>query len=145
MSCSSTYGVLRSSSNAIWTRCCQSGTRATIFTTAYPAAPATTATAQSSQGTSISWGPCNSSQVPSEPGVNITCGTLQVPLDYSNASSKAQLQLQLAKIPAVTSPAKGSILTNFGGPGDTARDELAAFGPVIQASVSYLRSLECYN
>ena len=47
----------------------------------------------------------------------LTCGTLIVPLDYSNQTSDETLQLDLVKVSSVTQPKKGNILFNPGGPG----------------------------
>jgi hypothetical protein len=48
----------------------------------------------------------------------VQCGTLEVPLDYTNESSSETITLELVKWPAATQPApRGSILLNFGGPG----------------------------
>jgi pimeloyl-ACP methyl ester carboxylesterase len=60
------------------------------------------------------------------------CGTLLVPLDYTNTSSNATLELQLARIPALSRPSRGSIQFNFGGPGEPGRPLLAQFAPVLR-------------
>jgi len=67
----------------------------------------------------ITWGPCTDHNVTN---TNLTCGTLFVPLDYTDKSSNATLQLDLMKLPATKQPFKGSILFNFGGPGVAGRD-----------------------
>lgn len=43
--------------------------------------------------------------------VNYTCATLQVPLDYTNSSSRS-IPLQLIRVPAKKQPFKGSVLFN---------------------------------
>ncbi|KAJ0418502.1 TAP-like protein-domain-containing protein [Aspergillus carlsbadensis] len=67
----------------------------------------------------IHWASCGLD----DPG--ILCGNLTVPMDYTNPDSKATIDLQLLKVPAVRSPKKASVLFNFGGPGVEARLTLA--------------------
>src|SRR4051794_34368938 len=64
----------------------------------------------------IKWGPCDFESAGTGP---IQCGTLAVPLDYTNAASGEKLTLALIKSPAQTTgiASKKSILFNFGGPG----------------------------
>lgn len=61
----------------------------------------------------------------------VTCGTLEVPLDYTDTNSNKTLQLQLVKVNATTQPSKGSILLNPGGPGESTRDFLGVFAPEL--------------
>jgi hypothetical protein len=63
--------------------------------------------------------------------LSLTCGTLNVPLDYSNQSSDETLQLDLVRVSAVKQPKKGSILFNPGGPGASGRSYIA--GPSVYA------------
>jgi hypothetical protein len=65
---------------------------------------------------SIKWGPCDFENLGTRP---IKCGTLDVPLDYTNGTSKEKLTLSLIKSspPTKTATKKKSILFNFGGPG----------------------------
>ena len=72
------------------------------------------------QNGSVTWQPC-SQQNGTLP---IQCGTLTVPLDYSDPTSNRTLDLQLVKVNAVKSPRKGSILFNPGGPGDSGRAQV---------------------
>ncbi|PGH14105.1 hypothetical protein AJ79_03222 [Helicocarpus griseus UAMH5409] len=78
----------------------------------------------------IQWGPCDPKEVgnSTEP---IQCGTLPVPLDYSDPKSDKKLQLRLAKISATSQPSRGSILFNFGGPGQLARKDLASTASLL--------------
>ena len=69
------------------------------------------------QGDAIQWVSCRQNG-----SVPVACGTLKVPLDYSDPSSKETLTLELVKLSAVKQPKKGSILFNPGGPGDSGRD-----------------------
>lgn len=69
---------------------------------------------------SINWFPCQQNGT-----VPLTCGTLRVPLDYTDLNSNKTLQLDLVKVSAVKQPKKGSILLNPGGPGEGGRDFVA--------------------
>jgi hypothetical protein len=64
----------------------------------------------------IVWSECpkavtDLNNVPSE------CGTLAVPLDYTDSGSVKKLNLKLVKVKAAVQPSRGSILINPGGPG----------------------------
>ncbi|KAJ5602259.1 hypothetical protein N7510_011793 [Penicillium lagena] len=61
------------------------------------------------------------------------CGTLEVPLDYTDSSSQKTLTLQLAKIAAIEKPRGKSVLLNFGGPGEDSLTSLAGIGAEFQA------------
>ncbi|KAI0508519.1 TAP-like protein-domain-containing protein [Xylaria bambusicola] len=65
--------------------------------------------------------------------LDVECGTLAVPLDYTDVNSTETLELSLVKVPAVRKPAKNSILFNFGGPGLEDRYSLAGLGDMLQA------------
>lgn len=78
----------------------------------------------------IQWGACNETEVNST--LPIKCANLNVPLGYTEPTSNATLNLELARVPAAFQPSKGSILFNFGGPGATGRDNLALLGPLLQ-------------
>ncbi|KAL5341278.1 hypothetical protein BJX70DRAFT_386838 [Aspergillus crustosus] len=68
-----------------------------------------------------------------DPRELIGCGTLTVPMDYTDPHSNATIKLQLLKVPAVRTPKKGSILFNFGGSGLESRLSLAAFSTIYLA------------
>ncbi|KAK1830424.1 TAP-like protein-domain-containing protein [Podospora conica] len=73
---------------------------------------------------SIKWGPCSFNSTTPLPH---ECGTVTVPLDYSDPKSKATLTLSLLRSRAVTKGgSKGSILFNFGGPGYPSLGSLSA-------------------
>jgi hypothetical protein len=76
----------------------------------------------------IAWSPCvlNGTNLP------VSCGTLSVPLDYTDKHSNTTLNLEIRKIPAANSPSKGSILFNFGGPGDSGFGDIAIFGELLR-------------
>lgn len=57
----------------------------------------------------------------------VTCGTLTVPLDYTDLSSNKTLDLHLLKFNATKQPVQGSVLFNPGGPGDSSLDFLAGY------------------
>lgn len=90
----------------------------------------------------ISWYPCNESTLPKPmlealqkpiEALGIKCGSLPVPLDYTSPKPEATIDLELLSVPAAQQPAKGTILFNFGGPGNTARGVLAASAPTLLA------------
>lgn len=63
-------------------------------------------------------------QVPSLP--TFDCGTLTVPLDYTNNAS-GTLDLAVFRVNATQQPSLGSVLMNFGGPGGTGAENLPAY------------------
>lgn len=81
----------------------------------------------------INWGPCNQTELDAW-GASLAadCGTLDVPLDYSNESCTDKLPLQLLRVPAAVQPSKGSILFNFGGPGEPGRSGLASVDTIMR-------------
>ncbi|KAL2831844.1 hypothetical protein BJY01DRAFT_254128 [Aspergillus pseudoustus] len=87
------------------------------------------ARASADRSPKISWNPCNETEFPS--AIPNDCGTLGVPRDYSNLDSEP-LALDLLRVPALSQPSNGSILFNFGGPGEPARATLSAYGPILQ-------------
>lgn len=71
----------------------------------------------------VTWGECDPEfQSDNWP---LECGTLQVPLDYTDPSSNRTIELKLLRALAAEQPSKGSVLTNFGGPGVVGRANLA--------------------
>ena len=70
--------------------------------------------------TPIKWSSCGKNTT-----IPYTCGTLSVPLDYSDPRSNKTLDLALVKVDAVKQPRKGSILFNPGGPGNSGRNLIA--------------------
>lgn len=92
-----------------------------LLTTAALAAPwAPYLSTNQSQG--VQWGPCGF-EVETLP---LLCGSLSVPLDYLAPKSTETLEIKLAKVSATKQPARGSILFNFGGPGEGGRETLGA-------------------
>lgn len=68
------------------------------------------------QSTTIAWSKCPKA-VTDANDVEMECGTLAVPLDYTQADSGKKLNLTLVKVKAAVQPSRGSILINPGGPG----------------------------
>ena len=73
----------------------------------------------------IQWGQCAF-----DASVPIECGSLEVPLDYTDPEA-GTLDLSLSKVAAVNKPFKGSILFNFGGPGYEAIETLGGLAPLL--------------
>ena len=71
--------------------------------------------AKPQNSSSIQWMDC-----PFELPAPGACGSLSVPLDYTDTDSGKTLNLTLYKIDAAVKPSKGSILINPGGPGNDA-------------------------
>ncbi|OIW24664.1 hypothetical protein CONLIGDRAFT_636795 [Coniochaeta ligniaria NRRL 30616] len=55
----------------------------------------------------------------------LSCGNLSVPLDYTDLNSTATVVLQLVKVSATSPAPNGSIIFNFGGPGEPDRANMA--------------------
>lgn len=69
----------------------------------------------------VQWGPCSIDfQQLKTTNASIDCGNVTVPLDYAD-SSKGTIQLNLLRVHAFKGPAKGSVLLNYGGPGQPGR------------------------
>lgn len=90
------------------------------------------ASRQSNTTNEIQWGECDFNA-----SVPIECGSLGVPLDYTDPAS-GTLDLSLSKVAAVNEPFKGSILFNFGGPGFEAIKTLGSLAPKL------LKYATCY-
>ena len=74
----------------------------------------------------IQWGPCEH-----ETGdVPLECGKVTVPLDYTDASSDETLDLAVIRYPAQKGPSQGSIMLNFGGPGQDGLNSMVGYGPI---------------
>ncbi|GAM42077.1 hypothetical protein TCE0_043f15723 [Talaromyces pinophilus] len=79
--------------------------------------------------TVVQWGTCTDNFGSLLP---VDCGTLLVPLDYTVTSNETYT-LDLLRVPATIQPAKGSIVLNFGGPGEVGRSTLAGYATLLQA------------
>lgn len=60
------------------------------------------------------------------------CGTLTVPMDYSNETNGATLELDLIRIAATHQPSQGSMIFNPGGPGESAVSSLVVLAQSLQ-------------
>jgi pimeloyl-ACP methyl ester carboxylesterase len=97
---------------------CMMATVATI-------APASDAATGTSTGLSA-WKPC---------GKHLQCASLRVPVDYSQPDGK-QVSIAVARVPA-TEPRRrlGSLVFNFGGPGDAGTTTLPGFATQIPRDI----------
>jgi pimeloyl-ACP methyl ester carboxylesterase len=77
----------------------------------------------------LTWGPCPSTNNPGN--VPIDCTTLDVPLNYANKGSDEKLTLNLVRSPATADEKLGTILTNFGGPGQEGLPNMPIFAPIL--------------
>lgn len=96
---------------------------------------ATAFAAPAAKNATIDWKDCPKDIISKLP---VKCGSVDVPLDYTDKSA-GTLQLNMVKVPAVKKPSKGSIMLNFGGPGEEAQATLGLFSYVLQAYVRTLR------
>ncbi|KAL2267170.1 hypothetical protein VTJ83DRAFT_4447 [Remersonia thermophila] len=81
--------------------------------------------------TRLTWGSCEGRGFNTWNNTDLVCSSLEVPLDYTSTSSNKTLTLELARMPARTQPARGSIQLNFGGPGAPSRENLALLGDLL--------------
>ncbi|KAI0122252.1 TAP-like protein-domain-containing protein [Daldinia grandis] len=84
------------------------------------------ATVRCSNNTEIRWGPCKLNTT-----LPVQCAQLTVPLDYTDESCSDTLNLDLIKYPAQKQPKRGSILLNFGGPGQDGLESMLAYAELM--------------
>ena len=77
----------------------------------------------------LTWGPCPPTNNPKN--ITIDCTTLEVPLDYADKDSHEKLTLNLVRHPATAEKKLGTILTNFGGPGQEGLPNMPIYGPLL--------------
>ncbi|KAF5125758.1 Tripeptidyl aminopeptidase [Metarhizium anisopliae] len=95
-----------------------------------------------SQQNRLKWSPCEIANAT----VPLECGTLTVPLDYTNKTANATLQLQLQRAPAKQkSKSTKSILLNFGGPGADGVEDFAYFAKRMQAGTGKTLPFSCFG
>ena len=99
-----------------------------LLSSAAVAAPANTIHQKRSED-AVEWGPCPeddpyAAAYAASP-VTLECGSVVVPLDWTAPDSNKTHVLSLVRAPALKQPAKGSIQTNPGGPGDSGKEFLA--------------------
>lgn len=74
----------------------------------------------------IQWGPCEHETK----DLPVECGKVTVPLDYTDSSSDETLDLAVIRYPAQNGPSQGSILLNFGGPGQDGLNSMISYAPL---------------
>lgn len=74
----------------------------------------------------IQWVACATTNTPT-----LECGTIQVPLDYTDLSV-GSFDLAVVRVPANSSSPRGSILTNPGGPGISGIEDVVNYGGLTQ-------------
>ncbi|KXX73109.1 Tripeptidyl aminopeptidase [Madurella mycetomatis] len=92
----------------------------------------------------IEWGPCDFENAGSNP---IDCGTLAVPLDYTNPGSNETLTLALirSRAPVNRTTGRRSILFNFGGPGYEAVQALNGIADLLHLGVGKTLTFSCFD
>ncbi|KAH8807550.1 TAP-like protein-domain-containing protein [Xylogone sp. PMI_703] len=112
------------------------------------AAPSALGYTHSKRVNGIQWGACDPEfyQVSGEPiQFQINCANLSVPLDYTDSNCSDRINLQLLRVPAFKQPSKGSILLNFGGPGEVGRQGLVSEASELMAIVGYQHDLVIFD
>lgn len=99
--------------------------------------------------TGVSWQSCpelnqNITALNGVGGTTFDCAHLAVPLDYTSQNTEL-LELDLFKANATKEPVLGTVLINFGGPGDTAPDNLALFAVDLAANIGHQWNLVSWN
>lgn len=97
----------------------------------------------------MEWQPCpelnqNITTLNGLAGTIFDCGHLAVPLDYTDPNSEL-LQLDLFKANATREPVLGTVLINFGGPGQTAPDNLALYAAEMAANIGHQWNLVSWD
>lgn len=76
----------------------------------------------------ITWGACS---IPNPNNVPVQCAKFPVPLDYTDSSSNKTLALDLIKYSAPNNHSRGSVILNFGGPGQDGLTNMLGYAPVM--------------
>ncbi|KAI1099023.1 TAP-like protein-domain-containing protein [Jackrogersella minutella] len=84
------------------------------------------ATIRRDDGSGIQWGPCKLDTT-----LPVQCAKLPVPLDYTDKSGNQTLNLDVIKYPAQKQPKRGSIILNFGGPGQDGLNSMLAYADLM--------------
>ena len=74
----------------------------------------------------IQWGKCDHETQ----GLPVECARLPVPLDYADDSCEETLDLALIRYPAQDGPSQGTIMLNFGGPGQDGLNSMISYAPI---------------
>ncbi|KAK8146938.1 hypothetical protein G3M48_002360 [Beauveria asiatica] len=85
---------------------------------------------RNSTGSSIKWTEC-SPELNKDASLPVECAQLNVPRDYTDDKSNKTVALNLIRVPATKQPFLGSILMNYGGPGEAAVTETAGSGELL--------------
>ncbi|KAM0715912.1 hypothetical protein Q7P37_008426 [Cladosporium fusiforme] len=104
-----------------------------LFTLCLAASVIIVAAEPQSQG--IDWQPCTELKETFEmhmPGTD--CGHVTVPLDYTDKNSPP-LELDVFRVVATEGPVLGSVLINFGGPGQTAAQNLPTLAKTMAETI----------
>ncbi|KAF4458594.1 Tripeptidyl aminopeptidase [Fusarium albosuccineum] len=84
---------------------------------------------------SIAWAPC-SLDIPgidwNKTDKRVSCGTVKVPLDYTNPSSGQTIDIQLLRLDSPKKDVKRSVLFNPGGPGESGVESVLHHGSHYQ-------------
>lgn len=83
-----------------------------------------------SDGTALDWGRCEASGGAPAPGDDWRCGTLEVPLDWSEPDGET-IELALIRAKATGDDRLGSLLFNFGGPGGSGVSMMPSYAPNV--------------
>lgn len=93
-----------------------------------PFAPLVLAAPSKARSSGIQWGPCDAeleaTKVTGGYNGTIHCAKLAVPLDYTNKTCNATIDLDLVRVPVPIGKSKGTLQFNFGGPGIAGRPQL---------------------
>jgi hypothetical protein len=104
-----------------------------------PFAPLVLAAPLQSRSSGIQWGPCDATLEATkvESGYNgtISCAKLPVPLDYTNKTSNATIDLDLVRVLVAAGESKGTLQFNFGGPGIAGRSRIVSSAATWQVYV----------
>ncbi|KAI0382424.1 TAP-like protein-domain-containing protein [Hypomontagnella monticulosa] len=74
----------------------------------------------------LQWGPCDLNTT-----LPVQCAKLTVPLDYTNSLSNETLELDVIRYPAQKEPKRGSIMLNFGGPGQDGLESMLDYAEIM--------------
>ncbi|KAM3438678.1 hypothetical protein NHJ13734_004081 [Beauveria thailandica] len=85
---------------------------------------------RNSTGSSIKWTEC-SPELNKDASLPVECAQLNVPRDYTDDKSNKTVALNLIRVPATKQPFLGSILMNYGGPGEAAVATTAESGVLL--------------
>ncbi|CAG9982166.1 unnamed protein product [Clonostachys byssicola] len=95
------------------------------------------------RASTVQWGKCDDGLQATLPA---QCANISVPLDYKSANASATYTLPLLRLPvAANTTSRGSIIINFGGPGEPGIPTLAASAQAIRSSLSPDYDLISFN